>query len=157
MSLTVGTDSYVTLEEANAYITTHYTAAQTSMWTSLADSDREIYLRQACTRIDSQKFTGKKASPTQRLAFPRAIFSTATHQYITQKNVPEAVKQAQVEEALSLVKGIPKRLELQRQGVKSFRLGDLSEEYAGTANTTLTSETAKQLLRPFLLGGAPIC
>lgn len=155
--LTVGIDTYISLLDANTYIRTHYTAAQAAVWDSLSNADKDAYLRQGCAKIDSQRLAGKKASLAQKLEFPRAIFSAAAHRYITQKEVPDAVKSAQVEEAFALSKGIPKRLELQRQGVKSFRLGELSEEYTGTMNNTLISETSRQLLRPFLAGGVPIC
>lgn len=159
MSLIVGIDTYISLADAETYISSNYvsTSKEVQVWATLSAQDKEVYLRRSCKKIDSQRLVGMKAVSSQVLAFPRSMYSLNARQYIDQDYVPEAIKYSQVEEAISLILGTPKRLELQRQGVKSFRLGDLYEEYQGTSSNTLISTTAKQFLRPYLAGGVPIC
>jgi len=170
MALTVDTDSYISLEDADAFVSANYTSTETEFttWDALEDADKEIYLRRACKKIDKQRFTGIKAVSTQALEFPRAIMSDyrreqypalytiLNNDWIVQTETPQAVKDAQVEEALQLAIGEPQRLKLQRQGVKSFSLGSLSESYSGPNRITLISEEARDLLRPYLAGSAPI-
>lgn len=154
--LEIGVDTYIILENAETYLSANYASAELTFWDALEDSAKEILLRKAVKSIDGQRLAGRKANITQDLEFPRAIFSPTMFQYVTQTDIPTAVKYAQCEEALALLKGIPKRIELQRQGVKSFRLGDLAEEYNGNGNI-LNSSIATKLLKPYLAGGVSIC
>jgi hypothetical protein len=171
MALVVGTDSYISQADATAYVTANYASStpQKIAWTALSSDDKDAWLRRARQAIDQMILVGIKAYQTQTLAFPRAILATSYNypptgyvwrgaDYIVQTAVPTEVTQAQVEEALALAVGVPKRLQLRRQGVRSYRLGNLSESYSGGAGLTgLVSDAAYQLLRPFLAGGVPIC
>lgn len=74
--------------------------------------------------------------------------------------VPQAIKDAVCEEILARLSPIDgKRHALQADGVKSFRLGDLSETYGddlrggGIKGTPLISWTAYRLLEPYLAKG----
>jgi hypothetical protein len=66
MALTVGTNSYVTLTEADAYIADKLHAAE---WDSAIVITREKSLKEACRRINRLAFKGQKFSNTQLLAF----------------------------------------------------------------------------------------
>jgi hypothetical protein len=171
MALTVGTDSYISLADAETYISENYisTEAKAVAWAALSDGNKEILLRKACKKIDRQLYTGIKAEDSQSLEFPRAIRTNCRREawpllnvyfdsdWIIQTETPEAVKSAQAEEAISLAKGTPKRLELQAQGVKSFSIGgSLSESYSGPSSITLSSQEAIAYLKPYLLGAAAI-
>jgi hypothetical protein len=83
----------------------------------------------------------------QKLAFPR----------YPDEEIPETVKEACCEEALALLeRGNSQRRKLQQEGVQSFTLGNMSETYAPGAGRGLISKEAKELLRPWLLGGVNI-
>lgn len=147
--LTVGTDSYVTLEEADEIVRLLSDNSQLKDgWFNLGDSDKECKLRNACYRIESMRFGSFKHSMHQSLQFPRG----------TSDIVPERVKQAQVLEAMqSLDMAAAKRRELQEQGVKSVSIGNTSESYSDGSSAsygTLTSREAYTLLKPYLLGSA---
>lgn len=147
--LTVGTDSYVTIEEADEIVRLLSDSPQLKdEWFNLSDSDKECKLRNACYRIESMRLASHKHSISQELQFPRGTDST----------VPERVKQAQVLEAMqSLDTAAAKRRELQEQGVKSVSIGNTSESYSDSGSTsygTLTSREAYTLLKPYLLGSA---
>ena len=168
MALVVGTDSYITQTDATAYVAANYltTSAEAIAWTALSSDNKDAALRKACQTIDRLRLVGVKAVDLQTLEFPRAIrtdapyidrtkpgFARYTNDWAVQTEVPEAVTEAQVEEALQITIGAPKRRKLQQQGVKSFSLGNLSETYIGAAHTLISVE-AKTLMRPYIAGTA---
>lgn len=137
-------ESYCTIEEANEYFAGRLHAER---WGETSDADKEKALRQATKEIDRQLLKGRKATDTQELAFPR----------YPDTEIPEAVKEACCEIALALLeRGNSQRRKLQQEGVQSFTLGNMSETYAPGAGRGLISQEAKELLRPWLLGGVNI-
>lgn len=155
--LTVGTDSYLLLAAADTYLGEHYatTDAKMIVWTALTDANCETYLRQATLAIDRLPLVGYKAVSTQTMAFPRALYTVQDSDWYIQPSAPDEVKYAQCEIALQLAQGASGRVDLQRQGVKSFSLGNLSETYSGKQNSIISYE-AKQLLAPYM-GGLRVC
>lgn len=169
MALVVGTDTYITQEGADAYVSANLlsTAPERVAWAALSGDDKDVLLRRACQSLNRLPLVGIRAQQLQTLEFPRAIrtdspasypvgYNRLGSDYVVQTAVPEVVLQAQAEEAVALAAGVPERLALRRQGVKAFRLGNLSETYSGGL-TGLVSEAAYNLLRPFLAGSVPIC
>jgi hypothetical protein len=166
--LTVGTDTYISLTDAALYLSNYYTStdAKYTAWSALSDSDCEVLLRQALQIIDRQPFTGVKAFSTQTLAFPRAMHSDWMYalNYIDQNTglysqtaVPDAVKYAQCEIAITLAEGKSTRMDLQQQGVKSYSIGNLSETFgAFGATNRIPSAKAAALLKPYLAGAVNI-
>ncbi len=171
MALTVGTDTYLSLADATAYVAANYISTDTeyTTWSALTDGNKEIYLKKATKKIDRQIFRGKKADLTQTLEFPRSFISTSGIKsetaffltgWTTQSEVPQEVKDAEVEEAISMALGAGQdiRRKLQREGVKSFSLGKLSETYSGSSGKKdLISNEAKELLKHYLNGGFRTC
>ena len=166
MTLSVNTDSYISLVDADAYLENQYLLSDSrrEAWSRLAESDKEILLRKAVRIIDRQPLVGRRALAEQPLAFPRAIYTTWIYgdarvygNWYVQPEIPEGVCWAQVEIALQLAEGVPERIELQRQGVKSVRLGNLAESYHSGPGPRIISEVALEYLRPFLVGSANIC
>lgn len=76
--------------------------------------------------------------------------------WLVQTSVPQEVLDAQVEEALALMIGISARTTLQRDGVKSFRLGNLNESYGSVNAGRLASYEAQQLLAAYITACVPI-
>lgn len=159
--LTIGTDTYIDVAGADAYITGRYTGrnADRKRWQACPTEDKEVYLRNACLALESLPFRGRKASYSQPLAFPRLPY-----QYGAAEGAPDGVKFAQVELALwmsdeSKQVEQSQRSELQAQGVENFSLGDLSESYMGGAQASpvLLCSKAAALLRPYLSGGFAAC
>ena len=136
--------SYCTIEYADEYFKKRLHAES---WGETSEADKEKALKQATRAIDRQLLTGRKTNPEQELAFPR----------YPDTEVPEAVKEACCEEALAILeRGNSQRRKLQQEGVQSFTLGNMSETYAPGAGRGLLSQEAKELLRPWLLGGVNI-
>jgi hypothetical protein len=133
--------SYVSLAEANEYFSSRLHA---DAWAEASDADKEKALAMATREIDRQQLRGRKVNSGQALAFPR----------YPDTEVPEAVKEACCEEALALLeRGNNQRRKLQQEGVQSLSLGNMSETYAPGAGRGLLSQEAKELLRPWLIGG----
>ena len=133
--------SYCTIEYADEYFSGRLHA---EIWGQADESTKEKALKQATRAIDRQLLRGRKTNPEQELAFPRH----------PDPEVPEAVKEACCEIALALLeRGNSQRRKLQQEGVQSFTLGNMSETYAPWAGRVLISQEAKELLRPWLVGG----
>ena len=133
--------SYVSLAEANEYFSNRLHA---DAWAEASDADKEKALTMATKAIDRQPMSGRKTVSSQPLAFPR----------YPDTEVPQAIKEACCEEALALLeRGNSQRRKLQQEGVQSFALGNMSETYVASAGRGLLSQEAKELLRPWLLGG----
>lgn len=105
MALTVGTNSYVSVSEAEAFFSTSMKA---STWDSLDESSKEAALITATREIDQRAWIGTAASPTQKLGWPRKGASyfderlgLAVHP--STADIPERVKMAVYEQAIYLL------------------------------------------------------
>lgn len=148
---------YVTLEEANQYVSTHYMSVDELRvgWEALSDEDRSALLTRSFQVLELLPFAGRKFDPKQPNAFPRW----------PQQEVPAAIKWAQIENALA--KSDTSNEEdakfyerLWMYGVESYSIGNLSERTStgsysvnGAQATGITSAIADRLLRPYLGGG----
>ena len=162
VTLETGKNSYATTDEADAYVSAFYNASETAnQWLALDNSAKQLRLVAACFEIETLPFAGRKQIVGQPLMFPRWPSDA----------VPDAVKYAQIEIALlefdaeeqQRLQSAQKRLQLQKQGVTSFSLGDLSESYGGRAEAIvaqypfLSNGRINRLLERYLQGGYPIC
>lgn len=148
---------YVTLEEANEYVATHYLPADALRqgWHNLSDEERTILLNKSFQTIELLPFAGRKLNPDQSTVFPRWPC----------KEVPEAIKWAQIENALaksdaSSEEDAKHYERLWTYGVESYSIGNLTERTStgtyslrGAQATGVTSVIAERLLRPYLGGG----
>ncbi len=139
----VGTNCYIDIEDADEYFALKYGA---DSWEALSDEDKDKLLISATRKIDRLPLRGTKRIYNQSLAFPRYT-----------DTIPTEVAQATCEEAFAMLNtAANKRKELQRQGVKSFSIGKLSETFQGSQSLSLVSEEAKELLRPWIAGTVSI-
>lgn len=147
--LTVGVDTYITVEEADEILTGCHNGSLLEQWLTLTVADKECYLRTATYRIDCLPVSGYKHNAGQALQFPRG----------TTNEIPYKVKLATAEEAISAIdKQLLQRITLQQQGVKSVSLGSASESYSDSTNrnSPLLSKTAYSYMRQFLAGSVMI-
>ena len=84
---------YVTLQEANEYVSTHYMSTDELRvgWEALSDEDRSALLTRSFQVLELLPFAGRKFDPKQANAFPRW----------PRQEVPAAIKWAQNEHALA--------------------------------------------------------
>lgn len=157
MSEVVG---YVTLEEANAYVTDHFMSSNTTRvaWESLSDADKMVLLRNSYRAIEMLAFRGRKTDVTQPSAFPRWPST----------DVPSQIKEAQIANAIVLADessqdDVAYYDRLRTFGIKSYHIGNLSEALNTSAESSSTSsnqgiysQEAMRLLSPWLGGGFQI-
>ena len=107
MSLIIGTDSYVTVEEADKY----HAAMGNSAWTQDDENNitqKEAALRKAASFLDiaaSGKWKGIRAMPQQALAWPRKNVVDNDGYPIPADVIPSEVKRAACEAALRIYGG----------------------------------------------------
>lgn len=149
--------SYVDVAYADEYVNTHFLSVDERRlnWEALDNNDKEVLLQRSFEAIECLPFVGRKTNPEQPNAFPRYPF----------KEVPEAVKYAQVENAITLSDSSASEdaafyEKLWQYGVESYSIGNLSERTSSGAwgrNVTASSSgvisaKAINLLKPFLSG-----
>lgn len=182
-TLTVGTNTYITLDEASAYLDTRLGV---SAWDDASDADKARALVSATRSIDALALRGRKYDEEQTLEFPRVFWSgyqanrsiySEEHErwspiltgagYVGDGTVPQRVKDAVCEEAVGLLAaqadGTTERIKMQQQGVTSVRIGDFQETYGRTSVMSGTTGTEKMrsveamaLMRPYVAGSAPV-
>lgn len=151
VNLVVGTNSYISIADADIYFACRI---HSEVWSTATDDDKAKALISATRQIDRLSFKGRKILTNQALAFPRypqGYICSSNIQPSISIDVPQKVKDATCEESYVLLKGISKRIELQQQGVKQARIGDIEEVYTGNRIKLLSSE-ARELLRPYMIG-----
>lgn len=155
--LTVGTDSYITVEYSDRYVGERYRVGSTerSRWEALDENERESLVKAACEELERVKWRGRAVNKDQTLAFPRVPYQDRLA-----GEAPERVKKAQAELALWLSdergrEDIRQREQMRLQGVKSVSLGSLSMSFAEGAGSelALVCPAAAKLLAPYLSGG----
>lgn len=154
ISITVGTDSYISLEDANTYFSRKL---DVDVWDNSSDTDKIKALIQATVIIDSLNLIGQMYDYNQILQFPR-VYKYVPRQDIKLlvNQVPTAVINACCEEALGVLESRNNpladiRADAQAQGVKRIKNGDSEEEYTGQgAGKKLFSDEALTLLKPYI-------
>ena len=147
---------YASLEDLRAYVESHYTCDD-AMYKTFFESTaahQSVALTRAFEAIEALPIRGRKTDLKQETAFPR----------FPDKSVPQAVVNAQCADALTrLDPQVSQDLEfveqMQRKGVKSYKLGPISESYgdavqsSATMGTITISGVAKAYLQHWLSGG----
>lgn len=175
--LTVGVDSYVTLEEADTFIKNNMLSSDETLqkWVTLEDNDKEVLLRNSCRDINALKFDGRRQVPGQLLEFPRVTATVSgigvrlfygqfydNGLYSGGSSIDgglEAVKQAQVINAAyaGLYNDIAvTQVGLNIQGLTSKKAGPIQETYShNNSDTTdalmgIYTKKVYSILRPWL-------
>ena len=151
---------YVTLEEANEYVTDHFMSSNMTRvaWESLSDADKLVLLRNSYRAIEMLTFRGRKTNAAQPSAFPRWPST----------DVPSSIKEAQIANAIVLADestqdDVAYYDRLRTFGVKNYHIGNLSETLNTPAENSSTSsyngiysQEAIRLLSAWLGGGFKI-
>jgi len=142
ITIDVGTNSYVTITEADEIIEGVYDNAE---WQSLTTEQKTVALINAATKLDNMYLKGAKLSENQEMQFPRNW----------ETDVSEKVKMAQCYEALEICRYNYKRAREQSAGVVSRGMESVSVTYNGKKSKKyggkLLSEDAYNFIRSYLL------
>ena len=161
MSLSVGTDSYVTLNEANDLVTSYFLSSDTARiaWNNASDSDREVALRKSCKAIDKiRDFVGRRKYTRQTLEFPRVKTVVAGVGYLpfvmqntdnwidSSVNGNDGLADAKLAQAINAAYCISmnglrnSQMERNITGLTSKKAGPIAESYSGSDNNSYSKD-----------------
>ena len=140
VTITVNSNSYVTLEEANSILELVFDSAE---WSALTDEQKKVCLIDATNKINLLAVKGEKLDSSQELIFPRD-WETA---------VSNSVKMAQCYEALEICRYNYKRERELNSGIASRSMDNVSISYTKQANRQrgLYSKDAFDLIKSYLI------
>jgi len=138
MTITVGTDTYVTVLEADDYFSVRYGYEN---WALLDEPTKEKALVSATQQLDLQcRWYGEKSDSSQALAFPRTPDADPT---------PQAIKDAQCEIAF----GITNTGSTSTDGgdpLNELKAGSVTLKFDGKATgNPIVNDTTTKLLAPY--------
>ena len=144
---------YATVVQANEYVQNYYSSGDSIRlaWEALSEPDKLVFLNRAEQTIDQLPITGRPV--VENKAFPR----------YPDTEIPVEVTNATIELAVQSINSEAKeRYELQRQGVRSYSIGDLSETFSNSVVASSGVDAyAYSIVFPFLRkwlgGGYEIC
>lgn len=147
---------YATIEQANEYIQMYYSSTDPLRvsWSALSNDDKQVALNRAEQFIDMLPLKGKSLEPGK--AFPREPDREYSLQQAKIATIELSIQRLNTEASA--------RITLQSQGVKSYKIGDLSEtfgagmseqDYAGLDPFSFNVVLA--YLKDWLGGGYRIC
>lgn len=117
-------NSYVTLDEANAYFAKRLNAGAWSEAGEQSPPTQEAALISATLRLDQESFAGRKASPSQALEWPRVGVRGRDGWPVPTDSIPNDVKRAQMELALAMLTD-DLLADTGLEGFKSLRVGPI--------------------------------
>jgi len=119
-------NSYVTEAELTTYATDRGVTL-----TAADDAAKAILLIQAMDYIESLNFKGDKATESQALQWPRVGVMIDGY-YVDSDEIPELLKQAQMENAIGIDSGVNPLANVPRETIKE-KVGDIEVEYSSGA------------------------
>lgn len=144
---------YATIAQAKSYVEAYYSSTNPLrlLWEALSDGDKNVLLNRAEQTIDSLPLLGTPLAAPK--GFPREPNSTTCM---------ENAKSATIELAIqSLDEEASSRHALQRQGVHSYRIGDLSETFTDGKMSVGIDQRILSIvfshLQTWLSGGYKVC
>jgi hypothetical protein len=152
----VGTNTYATAAEADAYMATRLGA---TTWTAATADQRAQALIGAYQVLEALRWQGDPVDYTQPGQWPRTSLYDVKGEALDDETMPEFLRAAQAEEALALLQinadaDAGARAALQMQGVRTIRVdrSNVEEQYgARPRKAGLYSVEAYRLIQPYLL------
>lgn len=163
MALVVGTNSYISVADADTYFED---AIHASVWSSASPGDKAKALVTATRFFDRQNWNGSKYqdAPTQVLDWPRSGLTDSNGNALDETEVPQEILDATCELALTLLQN-PSAQDSTDTGsnIKRMKAGSVEIEYirgtSGTRFPTIINElvglwltVSSSLSGPFIYG-----
>jgi hypothetical protein len=146
MAVVVGTNSYLTVSEADSYFADRLNAAE---WTVATTGDKEKALIMAARQIDRLSFMGSITSTSQSMAWPRTGVADREGRPVSSTVVPQEVKDAQAETALSLLRG--ELTDGGDRGIQRVKAGSVEVEYDSAVPVRTIPDIASSILASFVI------
>jgi len=145
ITATVGgttSNSYVTHLEALDYFATRFVS---SSWQSATSESQESALITAAKRIDQEYFIGTRVDEDQALAWPRYGLNDRDGYIISVDEIPQQVKDAQMEFAYSLLESAVTLTENVSGDYEQVSVGPLSVKFRNAASGKLPDQVVRLL------------
>jgi hypothetical protein len=143
MSLTVGTDTYLSLDDADTYFGNRL---HTDTWDAASDDDKEAALKMACSLMENRvHWLGAPTDSSQALSWPRRGLLDHSGNAVPKDTTPEAVKAVQCELAAYLLDNDPMTVP---GGIEKIDLEGLELDVQANAQTIPT-----KIFRPIEIYG----
>lgn len=150
MSLTVGTDTYVSLANADTYWANHYDSAD---WDAATDANKEKALRVATQYVDKRySWIGSHpGTSSQNLAWPR--LNAVDKQGRTRTGIPDEIKDATAWLAQEEIRTGILRSKSRGGAIKNVKAGSVAVEFEDNAPSQPSYDYADLLLSNITKGG----
>lgn len=154
MAVTVGTNVYISVSDADTYAATNFLGADLTAWNAASTPNKEAGLRQAAQYIDNRfrdRFVGQIRSESQALEWPRVNAVDRSGRVLNQ--IPDAVKNASVELAKERIRNGVTLVPAQPRGgkIKRQKVDVIEVEYMDGAPSETTYRFAEDLLSVVLM------
>lgn len=154
MAVTVGTDTYLSVADADTY----WSNRNNSTWDGASTAEKEKALREATQYIDgAYQFIGVITSSSQLLAWPRAgaviLRGNMAGAVFDSDEYPPQVKNACAELALECLSARLVPAAERGGAIKSEKVDSLQVEYQDWAPSRKTYDFVTMLLKPVLKSG----
>lgn len=149
MSLVVGTNSYISVANANTYFEDLIHA---DSWASATSETRSKALITATKMLDRRYWAGTKyqAAPTQVLDWPRSGITDPEGVEVAEDTVPQFILDATCELALALVEDSSLQSAEDSDSIRSIRTGTVSVEFFGSKATDFMSTGFPQIVQELI-------
>ena len=145
MTVTVGTDSYITEAELTAYATERGITLT---------ADESVLLIKAMDYLESLSYKGERTTASQALSWPRSGVYVDNYQ-LPSGTVPDIIKDAQAAVASAIDAGTDPLTDMPR-GVKREKADVVEIEYMDNAAPIAISRRITASLRKVLAGGGGV-
>lgn len=154
MAVVVGTDTYLSVADADTY----WSNRNNSTWSAADTADKEKALREATQFIDgAYEFIGAITSSTQVLAWPRVdaeiLRGNMKGVYYNNTTIPPQIENACAELALEALSVRLRPVEEKGGAVKREKVDVIEIEYQDWAPTKKSYDFVTMLLKPLLRSG----
>lgn len=149
MSLTVGTDTYVSLASADTYFENRLYSDE---WTAASDEDKEFALKQATKMIDRFSFIGAITSLGQILSWPRIGVVDKEGRVVGQSTVPTEILDAACELAFAIIKK-DYVSDSDQAGIREIEAGSVRIRWEGSATIRRLPTVVREILLPYVTTG----
>lgn len=151
MALVVGTNSYLSIADADAILALRTGAED---WDDAEDPDKEKALATATLRLDQRDFQGFKSVSGQALQWPRSFVKIPGEygNYYDSAEIPQPIKLATAELALALIKTPDLLDDTGLEGFDSLSTGETSLTLNGREAGRLPAHV-ERFLRGLTMGG----
>lgn len=148
--LTVGTDTYISLADADTYWSEHYSSAE---WDAADEGDKEKALRSATQYVDKHYtwIGSHPGSESQKLSWPR--LNAVDKQGRTITGIPQEVEHATAYLAQEELRGGILRAKSRGGAIKAVQAGSVNVEFEDNAPVHTSYDYVDLILSNLTKGG----